>query len=581
MTSRDPPRPPLENRGERHYVPAAVMFGRARRGETRTSWFDRLALRGGAGGAIENLILRGGHALAVCAALAGAFLLFADLDRNGSTWDERVDFRISRNIAKQRSLLIERSDPSQSRLPHIVGAISIATLGTSLWSFKFPFAVAGLLSGWMLYAFLARRRGATVGLYALAYYMTNPWMLASSRSAATAGDILVVATTFAFLWAAIRVYGEGDPPRRLLGRTAGFGLLAGLAVGAKLTNLALLPAGLVLVAFVRRSLVHMLVYAALAVLTAIALHPLLVTQTENTLGASIRAFGMTPIALEGAYAAPAVASAPVSLGSEPIEVENTPKLRYLYTLLVAKLTLPFLLLVGIGAALGLVTALKTRRLDPAFFGALAFVLVPCAVLIWKYTQNANYYLPILLPAITIAVIPLEKGLRATAPGRRLATAVIWLAIVGYQLALSIDLAPDYLQAGRRLGPAAQGEMAGPAVNHCQGGPLLFDDLNRLKRGGLRFDTFYVFETCLPMLVDDSIYGPVPLEGYRFKAYVPGSAPKHPHILVVHEVVYIYQYGMPRYLHLMRALKRATKDCTLLNPEAPHARYKIYRCPARA
>lgn len=556
------------------------MLGPSRYGDTRNSGFDRLALRSGATGPAESVFLRLCHALALVAVLAGTFLLFDDLDRNGSTWDERVDFRISRNIAKQRSLLIERSDPSQSRLPHVVGAVSIATLGTSLWSFKFPFAVAGLLTGLMLFAFLAKRRGAMVGLYALAFYMTNPWMLASSRSAATAGDILVVGTTFAFLWAAIRVYGEGDAPRRLLGRTAGFGLLTGVAIGAKLTSIALFPAGLILVAFVRRSLVHMLVYLALAAVTAIALHPLLLTQTENTLGATIRAFGMSPIALEGAYDAPAIAAAPVSIGIEPIEVENTPKLRYLYTLLVAKLTLPFLVLVGIGIALGLVTAVKTRRLDPAFFGALAFVLAPCAVLIWKYTQNANYYLPLLVPAITIAIIPLAHGLRSSAPWGRSAAAGVWLAIVGYQLTLSVELAPDYLQAGRRLGPAAQGEMAGPAVNHCQGGPILFDNLNRLKREGMRFDTFYVFETCMPLLLDDSVYGPVRLDGYRFRAYEPGAAPKHPHILAVHEVVYIHQYGMPRYLHLMRSLKRATKDCRLLNPESPHARYRIYRCPAR-
>lgn len=525
-------------------------------------------------------LLRLFHGLALLAVVAGTFLLFDDLDRNGSTWDERVDFRIARNFVLQRSLTKEVSDPSQSRLPHILAALSIAQFGTSLWAFKLPSALAGLFAGLLLFAFLALRHGAIVGLYALAFFLTNPWVLGSSRTGATAGDILVVVTTFAFLWAAIRVFEAGEETRHPLGRTACLGLLTGISIGAKLTSVVLFPAGLALVAVMRRSVLHAVVFSVLALLTTVALHPLLVTHTDSTLNATMQAFGRSPIALEGAYSGPAAATAPIIVDVEPVEVENTPKLRYLYFLLVGKLTLPFVLLVGLGVVLGLATAWRTRRIDPAFFGALAFVLAPCVVLIWKYKQNASYFLPLLIPAITLAAIPLARGLRSAVPWHRLCVAAVWLAIVGYQLRIDVDLAPDYLQAGRRLGPAAQGQMAGPATNHCQGSPILFDRLNQLRRGGYDFDVFYVFEPCIPLILDDSVHGPVPLEGYRFRRYAQGFLPRSEHLLAVHEVIHLHRYGLPQHANNLRALQRATADCTWLNADAPHERFKLYRCPER-
>jgi len=371
--------------------------------------------------------------LALAAVLGGLVLLFHDLDRNGSTWDERVDFRIARNFVEQGSIVQDKSDPSQTRLPHIIGALSIAALGENLWAFKLPFALTGVLSGLVLFAFVAARHDARTALYCLAFYLTNPWVLASSRTAATAGDILVVLTTFAWLWVAILVFGGREAPRHPLAKTVCLGLLTGIAIGAKLTNAVLFPAGLALVAVRRKSLTHLIVFALLASFAAVAIHPLLITHTSSTIGATTLAFGATPLALEGVSTRAASEVERIILAVEPMEVENTPKLRYLYSLLVGKLTLPFLLFVVVGIVAGLFEVARTRRLDPHFLGALAFVLVPCALLIWKYKQNTSYYLPLLLPAISIAAIPLARGLRSALPWRRLVVALAWLAIVGYQL----------------------------------------------------------------------------------------------------------------------------------------------------
>ena len=498
-------------------------------------------------------LLRFLHALALAAVVVGVGLLFHDLDANGSTADERSDFRIARDFVAQGTIFENKEDPSQSRLPHIVAALSMAAFGETLWAFKLPFALATLLAGALLFAFVRRRHGALTALYCLAFFFTNPWVLGSGRTAATAGDMLLVVTSFAFLWAAIRVFGERGVRPPSLAATAWFGLTAGLAVGAKLISLVLLPAGLALVAVRRRSFAHVVAFGLVAAITSVALHPLLVTHTRPTLGATFKAFGTTPFAMEGLGNVALPETPAATTGSdvarrvvpfEPVEVEDTPKLRYLAYLLVGKLTLPFLAVLGLGVALGLGAAWRDRRLDPAFWGALAFVTAPCVVLIWKYKQNAGYYLPLLIPAVTLAALALDRGLRSPKPWRRTVVAAGWLAIVGYQLWLDVGLAPDYLQAGRRLGIEAQGKMAGPATNHCQGTPVLIDRLNQLRARGEAFDVARVFDACMKVMLHDEAHGPAQRQGYRFGRYSPGMRPAGEHVFVVHDVLFVNAYGTP-------------------------------------
>ncbi len=526
--------------------------------------------------------LRVFHILAFAAVIAGLFLLCHRLGWNGSTWDERADYRISRDFVRQGSVLENKADPSQSRLPHMIGAISLATFGETTRAFKIPFVLAGVVCGLLLFAFVRARDGSLTALYAFALFLTNPWALASSRTAATAGDILVVLTTFVFLWLAIRMYEKADARGPGIGATAGLALATGVAIGAKLTSAVLLPAGLLLllVVYGRRSPLHVVLYAVVAVVVTIALHPLLVTHTESLFGAAFGAFAKTPALFEHLGESPAVDLGRSFLGDPPIELEPTPKFHYVLALLVSKLTLPLLLFVVAGIGFGFVDAWRERRLDARFWGPLSFVVAPCVVLVWKYKQNGNYYLPLLLPAMTLAAIALARGLHASRAWCRASVAAAWLAIVGYQVHLDVGLAPDYLQAGRRLGPTMQGKMAGPAINHCQGTPILIDTLNRLRASGESFEVVGVLETCLPVMQLDVAHGPIAPDGYRFVRYNARLPPRGPHVFVVHKVIRIDEYGMPVFADRLRWLQRATLGCTYLNANRPMDRFEIYKCPDR-
>ena len=525
-----------------------------------------------------------------CVVLAGVFLLFHRLAWNGSTWDERIDYSIAQDIARHGNVLTNVFDPTQSRLPHMVGALALALFGDGLWAFKLPFAFIGLLGGALLYAFVARRRDRVTASYCLAFYLTNPWVLASSRSAATAGDILVVVTTFAFFWAAVRFVESHGPDARRLRHTMALGLLAGVSVGAKLTSAVLIPFGLAIVVATRMSLRHAVVFVAGSALFAVATHPLLMTESSLLVGSIHRALGPSPSAPDAnrKVVRPMASStspfdklagkAPVYSGDVfLVSLERPPKLRYLWAVLAGKLTVPFLFVVLLGGAMGARASYVSRKFDPAFCGALLFVLATCGF-IWKNKQNPNYFLPLLLPAITIAALPLATVLQSPKPWRRAAGSCAWLTLLVYQLWLCAALSPDYLQAGRRMGPSVQGLMAGPAVNHCQGTPLLIDRLNALRHTA-SFGTAYVLEACMPVIVRDATLGPVQPVGYSFVKYNPIARPPEAHLVVVHETLHYDAFATTDHTLRMRRLQRATRGCVLANANAANARFKVFRCPA--
>ena len=529
--------------------------------------------------------LRFADVLVGAATLAGLFLLIHRFAWNGSTWDEMIDYRIAQDLARNGTLLSNTVDPTQGRLPHLIGAVFLAVLGAGVWVFKLPFALAGLAGGALLYLFVAPRYGRRTALYCLAYYLTNPWILASSRSAATAGDILVVVTTFGFFWAAVRCVEDGRSPAGERRRgTVVLALLAGISVGAKLTLLVLLPLGLLLVAATRRSLAHVAAFTLIAAVFAAATHPILVTDTPLLVGATRRAIG-SGLATSVETLGPTVSiDERANDGSrrfaevDLVSHEPTPKLRYLAALLVGKLTLPFLLVVAAGVAYGTRRDWRRRRLDPAFWGAAAAVVATCGF-VWKFKQNPNYFLPLVLPSITLAAIPLARLLGSPRHWLRLTGSLGWLALLLYQIWIGAALAPDYLQAGRRLGPSVQGTMDGPAVNHCQGTPLLIDRLNTLRQHE-RFERVYVFETCLSVIAHDSRLGPVRPNGYVFSRYPPRKHPSGAHLFVVHEVIRYFKSLTAKQVRRMDRLGRAMRGCETVAGDGSLPRYTIYRCAHR-
>lgn len=517
--------------------------------------------------------------LALVAACVGVYLLFHDLAWGGSTQDEVMDFRIAHDFALHGSILTNANDPSQGRLPHMLGAASLLLFGESLWSFKLPFAVSVLVGGALLFGFVARRFGPAIALHSVAFYLTNPWAIGSGRSAATAGDALVIPTTFAFLWLAIRVWEARSTGSRSVLDAIALGLMAGVSVGAKLTNFVLFPAGLLVVVFARRSFACLVAFAAFASLAAVASHPLLATRTDELVTAVRRIVDKAPTTSDPARRV-VVLEMPTRLGVVPVSLAPLPKLRYLGYALVGKLTAPFLLVVVFGVVLGVRAALRSRRFDPAFWLPLAFVLAPCAIVFVDVKQNVNYFLPLLLPAITIAALALACCFRVRHPLGRVLGSLGWVGIVLYQIWLGANLSPDFIQAGRRLGPEAQSKMDGPAVNQCQGTPQLIERLNQLHRDGQAFDTAWVFAGCFPNVSHDAAYGPIRPQGYKFLLYYPFGVYTLPHVLVVSETIQYDRYGMPEHLNLVRSLEKAIPGCDLVNADSPDDRFKIYNCPRR-
>lgn len=528
---------------------------------------------------------RGVGALLWSVVLVGVVLFFHDLDRNGSTWDEIFDYAIARHMARGGSVFTNLVDQTQTRLPHIVGAASLRWVSESTWGFKFPFVFVGLLGGALAYSFVRHRFGSMAALCALAYYVTNPWILASSRWAATAGDILVVTTTFGFFYAAVRLMEKEGARRRAHVGTFLLAASTGLAVGAKLTNLPLVVAGAFLVGMVQRTFVHVALFLAVSVAMSVAANPIFLMY-DRTLADDfmVAISATTPVPVEAANPVdsepmvdPREASAPATAASiVPIGLEATPKLRYVWTLLTAKLTLPFLLLVGCGLVLGVRDALARRKFDPVYWLAVAFVLAPCGVLLWKHKQNANYFLPVVVPAITLAVRPLAAALTSRRAAVRAVAVTGWIGVVLYQLWLSVGLAPDYLQAGRRLGPQTQAMMDGPAVNHCQGTPMLLERLNELRESE-EFDKVYVFETCWVVVRHDIWYGSTAPEGYEVVEYDRAAPPERPFYFVVHDVIRYFRYGTRTHARKNRRLARRTVDCELVAQASPNRLFDIYRC----
>jgi hypothetical protein len=121
------------------------------------------------------------------------------------------------------------------------------------------------------------------------------------------------------------------------------------------------------------------------------------------------------------------------------------------------------------------------------------------------------------------------------------------------LALSWRVQPDFLQLGSEWGRAMQGEFNGPAVNHCQGGPLAARDA-----AALGLTHVYRMIECghwaIPELPDN---------------------PESPYALIVPAVV-PYGAKTPAEATARAAeVETAIAGCELLGNRP---QYRIYRCP---
>lgn len=338
------------------------------------------------------------------------------------------------------------------------------------------------------------------------------------------------------------------------------GIVCGLGFGAKLTNAVWIPAALALAIAYRgwrqtaRDALRFL--PALAVAAVLA-HPLLLRGPSQLLQAIAQAHEYDRW------------SAYLYLG----RWASGPPWHFPLAVLLAKTSWPALLWCGGAVGWGLAASARERRMAP-WFSVVLVVGGLDLFFVLKPFQNAHYYLPAFAALMVAGAVGTDRLLLSTHRiGRALAVGIVWLSLL-VQAALNAVLAPDFAQAGRQYGPAFQGEMWGPAVNHCQGGPLAVAELNELQRRH-PYPQAFVLGHCRAILEADQIWGPVravmPIEE------LPAAPPPRPYWLLVHRVYDFYSYrSAVRWNAKMAEKRQRLQGCALASRD-PDAPYQIYAC----
>jgi 4-amino-4-deoxy-L-arabinose transferase-like glycosyltransferase len=168
------------------------------------------------------------------------FLLFPTIGRQGISWDEQTDLEVARAYLKQPDGWLTGSniDPSQTRLPAFIVALVYTLLDNSgLYLARCISSAAGALTLVAVYYFCKKRYDTRRGLLACALLATSPFYLSFARVAFTETDIYLAC---ALAWLLVCL--ERLQTRPSICRTAVAGVLVGLAISAKFTAIAVLPA---------------------------------------------------------------------------------------------------------------------------------------------------------------------------------------------------------------------------------------------------------------------------------------------------------------------------------------------------
>ena len=498
--------------------------------------------------------------VALAAAVLGTCLIFHQLAMTGMSADERCDFDIAVDFVNNHSFLTNQADPSQGRLNHLLGAASLALLGVSCLSFKLPFAIVQVVAAVGLWLFLRRRIRPVVAVLFAAMYVSCPYVLSGARAGGSAGDGLVCALTLAYIITQYHytVTGKFWPHGFLCAASCG------AAIGAKWT------CGLLLVAaaltswlyggkFQRRLAranlwIELLALQWTAVIVAMITCPTLLLGIDFVRGA---------IQHSQSFNNPVMAVFGVVRQSEPWY--------YVPAVMISKVS-PVQIAMFLWAVVSTLQR-KARKgaVEPLVFICLVSTL-PALPLVFKVCQNAQYYIG-LVPAMTVLpALMAEKWLKLKGPLMRGLVLCGALLALTSQIALSVWLFPDYLQAGRQFGTLFQGQFQGPAINHCQGMPFVAREVNRLISEGVRTPV-YMLEHCREYLDLDVKDGPVRLET-TVRPY-PETRPAGEHLLIIAS---IYDYNSFSESDRVSRAKRkdlATSGCLTISDRNPD--FVILRC----
>ena len=167
-------------------------------------------------------------------------LLLPTVSRQGISWDEQTDIWVARAYLKGSGGWLTGSDidPTQTRLPAFTVALVYKLLNQSgLLLARYISCIIGALTLVGVYVFCKRRYDTRRGLLACSLLATSPFYLSFARVAFTETDIYLAC---ALAWLLVCV--DRLQERASFRRAAWVGVVAGLAISAKFTALAVLPA---------------------------------------------------------------------------------------------------------------------------------------------------------------------------------------------------------------------------------------------------------------------------------------------------------------------------------------------------
>jgi hypothetical protein len=167
-------------------------------------------------------------------------LILPTVGRQGINWDERTDLTIAEVYTSSATGLLygTRDDALNTRLPmYSVAFVFRATGGPSLYIARLVSCAVGGLTIIAVFLFCRRELDQTKALVAAAILATSPYFLYFSATAFTEGDVFVACAVAWFLVAGSLLREKGGA-----GRAAIVGVTLGLALSAKISTAALMPA---------------------------------------------------------------------------------------------------------------------------------------------------------------------------------------------------------------------------------------------------------------------------------------------------------------------------------------------------
>lgn len=176
--------------------------------------------------------------LVICGVFAA--LVLPTVDRQGVNWDEQTDLDIASVYVRSNGGLVygSRVDAINTRLPMFTTGLVFRLVGAeSLRVARLLSVLIATLTVGAVFVFCALELDKTKGLVAAAIMATSPYFLFFGKLALTEGDVWIAGGLA--LVVLLMAHYRAEPN---LGRAAGLGVALGLAISAKVSGLALVPA---------------------------------------------------------------------------------------------------------------------------------------------------------------------------------------------------------------------------------------------------------------------------------------------------------------------------------------------------